>query len=493
MSLSFQKNSFTHKKKRATLLDETKVECRFPGEIQTVLAVNATPSPLSLELNEGEAFYRGKLLLSVLYEDGEKNICRSERGMEFSHAAKNPSSAKEGELLFSVLSVEKKREGASLYLSALIEAKIDLWEEETLTFLEDGDLPTQKKEVSFLLSKPFDGVFEADDEFETEFLGDILLHGENVNVTECVAEEDSVSLAGEICLNLCALKEENKLISLERLIPFRATLPSEGAVSGDKCRAEVFVESAKISADVSEEKGKSLLSTEFTLRAKGIVTSEQNATIVEDAFSPEKELLFTAREEEEETLKEPMYFTERVFGTALLSGKIDFTDSLVCVLLPSATAEAHSVSGEETADGVLTATLVVKNGEGMHRSLTAELPFSLPIPKTVGEKKEVRILPCGVSVRQRKEGEAELEATLKCALFPSTLSKTRILSDVTEGEEYAKEDYAVSIYLARRGDTLWETAKRLKRLPEEVQRSNPDLVFPLEKEERILIYRQKKE
>jgi hypothetical protein len=94
-------------------------------------------------------------------------------------------------------------------------------------------------------------------------------------------------------------------------------------------------------------------------------------------------------------------------------------------------------------------------------------------------------------VRQRREGEAEGEATLKVTIKLYQQTQAEYISEIEEGEEIPENDCAISIFIPRAGDGLWETAKQLKRPPEEVEKSNPDLKFPVQAGERIFIYRQK--
>jgi hypothetical protein len=49
---------------------------------------------------------------------------------------------------------------------------------------------------------------------------------------------------------------------------------------------------------------------------------------------------------------------------------------------------------------------------------------------------------------------------------------------------------AFSVYIPKAGEELWSLAKRLRRSPESIQESNPNLQFPLKGNERIFVYRQ---
>ena len=98
---------------------------------------------------------------------------------------------------------------------------------------------------------------------------------------------------------------------------------------------------------------------------------------------------------------------------------------------------------------------------------------------------------CGLSVRQKKAGEAEADATLKVTVKYYQKAEGKYLSEVKVLGEREQNDCAISIYLPTAGDDLWTTAKRLGREPEKLQKSNPELKFPLKGDERIFVYRQK--
>ena len=59
------------------------------------------------------------------------------------------------------------------------------------------------------------------------------------------------------------------------------------------------------------------------------------------------------------------------------------------------------------------------------------------------------------------------------------------------GEAELESECAVSVYVPTAGDTLWDTAKKLGKTPEQVQAANPGLTFPLSGGERIVVYRKK--
>ena len=101
------------------------------------------------------------------------------------------------------------------------------------------------------------------------------------------------------------------------------------------------------------------------------------------------------------------------------------------------------------------------------------------------------VLVCGMSARQRQEGEIDAEATLKITVQEKRTVTARLVSSAEEGEALQQSDSAVSVYIPRAGDGLWELAKSLKKSPEEVSASNPDIEFPVREGQRVIVYRKK--
>jgi LysM repeat protein len=65
-----------------------------------------------------------------------------------------------------------------------------------------------------------------------------------------------------------------------------------------------------------------------------------------------------------------------------------------------------------------------------------------------------------------------------------------IITKVTEGEDKPVNDSAISVYIPKPNDSLWEISKELGVTEEEILKINKDLTFPLSGEERIVVYRE---
>lgn len=469
---------------------QTAVECRFTEEAQTVLASHANASLTGADAEEGGVRYYGKTHFLLVYEDGEGRVCRVERAVEFSARVKGEgvTAALTPRAKLTVENLSLRREGASVYLTATLGAEIVLYGAREFDYLTGGELVVRRAPCRLACARLFGGAVEAEDEFETAFLGDILLHAERAGAPRLVAEAGSITAEGEVAVSLLATGREGELCSFERMVPYRASIPCDGAGAGACCEGRVSVLNAAVHAEADEETGKCRLALELTLGIEGCVYEEVTVEGVTDAFSQTVALSLHHKEVESVSGVEEKRFAERAQGRAALSSPVDFSDSLQAVTL--ARGEATLVGGEEGvyAEGVAAATLIVRGADGRHRGVEMSLPFSLPVE---GGWERAEVTVCGMSARQKQEGEIEAEATVRLTLSRQKKCSCRLVTAVEAGEELAQEDSAVSVYVPRAGDGLWELAKQLRRPPEEVEASNPDLVFPVAEGQRVIVYRKK--
>ena len=469
------------------LSTQTAVECRFP-EAETVLSAHATVNLAGADAGNGEVRYYGRALFSIVYEDSDRHVCRAEKGVEFSAVAKDerivPAHTVRAQLAVENISV--RREGASIFVTALLGADIAFFGEQSFDYLSGGDLVCKRDPVTVYTAHLAEGATEIEDDFEVEKIGDILQHAETVHITSVSCGAGELKTEGEVFLGILALRGED-LVSFERLIPFRIDIPSDAAQPGCRAQVKVNVSEVNLTADADEERGKCRVRATLSVRAQGIISEEVAVDGVTDAFSRTNQVKLSYSENGSEGTGETVQLTERVSGRAALSAGLDFSDTLQAVTLQR--AEANLVRGENgmRAEGVALATLLVRASDGSRRGIEMSLPFSVPVQ---AENADGDVIACGMSARQKEEGAIDAEATLKFTLTERLHSSARLVSSAEEGEPVPEKDCAISVYVPRAGDGLWELAKRLNKSPEEVTASNPDLEFPIREGQRVVIYRK---
>lgn len=493
MSIKPQFETYRYVGEVGRLRGQSIVECRLPGsEISSILAVYAKAIPHECACIDGEVQYSGKVLLSIVYEDGDKRVCRAERGAEFFHktesAAVTPSCFAKAAL--SAENVTWRREGSGLYISVIVDAELAVYGSKQIEYLAGGDgLIVKNEPLALYKTVCISGETEGEDEFVSDYVGDILLHSETAIVHHVSAGAGQIEIEGELALNICVLKNDESVCSYERLIPFRMQVPCEEAFGHITADATVSFKSASITATTDEEKGKSHIVFSYCLAADCRLYIREELLAVRDAFSTRSEIVLEKQKDGGRYLTKHVKCTERVSGAALLSPAVEGEFSLQAAVLPRAEIVCKKTDRGMEAEGAVLAEVLLVGADGAHRSASLSLPFVFPVD-VEGEYAEVDCIVCGLNVRRKKTGETEAEATLKLCVHAFAEANWEYVSAATEGAELPEEDSAFSVFVPRAGEDLWQVAKRLGCPPEELQSSNPELVFPLQEGERIFVYRQ---
>ncbi|MBQ9728412.1 MAG: hypothetical protein IJV85_02335 [Clostridia bacterium] len=493
MSIKPQYETYRYTGEICRLQSQSIVECRLPGsEINGILAVYAKAIPTECSCADGEARYKGKLLLTVVYEDGERKICRAERGAEFFHKAEGSdvTPACFAKVFLRSENVSYRREGSGLYVSVIIGADVFVYGGKQIEYLVGGEgIVAKTEEVKLCKTVCVSGETEGEDEFETDYVGDVLLHSENAVVTRVSVSVGQLDIEGEINLNVCVLKKDETVCSYERLIPFRMTVPSEDVFGSVSACAVVNVKSAFLSAGTDEEKGRSKMTLSYCLSADCFLYIQDKFAAVSDAFCTAAELTLKTVNDRGRYLMNTTKCVERVSGLSALSPEIDGEYLLQAAVLPRAEIACKKTERGFEAEGVLQAEVLLRGQEGGYKATTLSLPIAFPLD-IEGEEAEADCMVCGLNVRRKKNGETEAEATVKVCVRAYGTSEWSYVGEAIEGEAYGENDSAVSVFIPKAGEDLWQVAKRLSCTPESLQKSNPELEFPVKEGERIFIYRQ---
>ncbi|MBQ4268053.1 MAG: hypothetical protein IJB97_00215, partial [Clostridia bacterium] len=382
-------------------------------------------------------------------------------------------------------------EGSGLYVSVIVGAEISVYGTSKVEYLTGGeDLVVRKNTLSIARLSCVSGETEREDEFDTDYVGDILLHSENLIVTGARAGAGQIDVEGEMALNVCALKSDGTLCAYERLIPFSIRIPSEEAFGNIAVIAKARVKSAKLTAGVDEEKGRSKIALSTTLAADCVLQVKDEIAAVDDAFSKSCEVTLKTEKRQGRYLTNSVKYVERISGTAAMSEEIDENGTLVAAVCPRVEVSCRKTErGGFDVEGIVQADVLFKTADGAHKKSVLSLPVAFPVD-CEGEFAEAEAIVYGLNVKRRKSGETEAEGAIKVVVKTYDGFAAEYVCEALEGEAYVESDCGVSVFLPKAGEDLWQVSKRLKRTPEELEKSNPDLKFPVEKGERILVYRK---
>ena len=386
---------------------------------------------------------------------------------------------------FEAKTVTHRREGASLYISVVVGAQIKVYTQAEVEYLAGGEQVVVKKEGGEIVQvTTLIGEIEESDDFEADGVVDVLIHEEKARLLSAKVGLGEVEIDGEICYDVCALKEEGGVERYERTLPFKMKLPCEEGREEDGVKALLEVRRAEVSLSVSEEDNRAKINFVCGVFADCILYKKVAVEMGIDAFSTTKKIHLRRQKVAGRYLSEQKNEVFRVAGTAVNS----FWEegwNLCCVFLP--VVEISKRQGN--IEGILEVNALLRREDGGYKVSVLTLPFSSE--SKAGEKDEIECMVSGLSVRNFSKDETKLEGTIKWTIRAFEEVEADYVTEVVEGEDLPKKEAAITVFVPTKGDGLWEVAKKMGVSPEEVERSNPEVTFPIKEGERIVVYRQK--
>ncbi len=488
MSIKPQYNTENYFRREKRLNSQSIVECRFTqsDDLADVTAVHAHAALSDCSVSSGRINYGGRLICTVVYVDDGGKLCRIQKGVEFTHFVDGDSFAPAQNCIckLSCLKTQLRRDGSSIVVSAVVNADIDVFVKTERTYLTSCDGAVCRNGSCALSDITlFSGASEVEDEFEVEGVADILIPTATPLVFGCECRAGVIEINGEVALSILAVRGAAP-VSLERVVPFKVEIPCDGAALGGSADCNASVEDLNVTARVDEDRGKCEISCVINLTFDGFFCEEHTENAVVDLFSRSNALKVVTSEESLNKCVGIESLSRRISSAAVTKAKLDFSCVFKAVALPACEYAYNAEEG--TLDGAVTAVLIYEQS-GEMRSTTLTMPFSIRTDSAA----DCDIAVCGVSVRQRAEGECEGEAVLKLACRKRSESNVKLISSVEEGEALTENDSAVTVYIPSAGDESWDVCKKLRQSEKELAECNPELKFPLAGTERIIIYRRK--
>ncbi len=294
-------------------------------------------------------------------------------------------------------------------------------------------------------------------------------------------------IEGELTLRIAAVADNDQFINQSFTHPFGTEISDESVKSDSVLDAEAKAVSCEVT--VTENDARIFISdVKINFRVCSVQKSEIEG--VTDCYSVTNEIAVTS-----ENAKMDSYFCYRTVrdksSCSVIPGGM--INELCCVLNPTVTEV--TVASEEkglTVQGVISADLLYIDENNVCKSFKAEIPFATDFAKDYpcDGYDEPSVTVTNLSCRLRTGSEIEITAEFALTLRGVSEKTVTMISTVETGAEKEADDYAISLYIVRPGETLWDVAKALNTDEDTLLKLNEDLKIPLTGGEKILVYKE---
>lgn len=466
-------------------------------QVKKVLCFNPKAQITSSTIVENAVEVKGACSFYIGYLDSENALKKVECASEFKELV-NTQLKQEGLSEKTFVSIEKAEvELSSIKMTAMLYLKLttEISSQQVVNAIVGGQgLICQKKSVSLvkpLCSKQATAML--DEEFELGYVvGEVVCQTHSAVVTAVQCGVNSIIVDGEVFLALILLQsgEKRYIIKENRKIPFRYEIECEDAMPQNVAKACAEVKWLKTDISCDEQKNISLVKLEVAVNIFASASAVVEYELLQDAFSLTNRLEIVKESFNQDVTAEQMVITKA------------FTQSLELQDLPSearllqSVAESVEILSIEqkqeslTVCGVINGVQLFTDDEDRLFTKKTQSPFEFSLD--FDSQKQAKVSAVIERADSRLVGATSIEVSARVVftICPSHTEEIEYISQIIEKDEKQENTSPISVYIAIKGESVWDLAKRLNIPPEKIVELNKELQFPLSGEERIIIYRQ---
>ena len=504
--MSFETNKFSVVKKKRLEKSTFSVECNVQSdvEIDKILSVCHTATADTAEILNGEINYTGTIDLCILYctVDGEVGTINS--SCPFTSKFSDESIAVGDKVGIEVEVEDYSVENISstnLKIVCTLQQNAILIKCNDVNKVASGDESMCMKEDEMLVCTLV-GEAKETINVESQFsikepVKKILSSNSQVAVKTVESGVNFVSVAGEVITRILYLTEKDRFETGYTSENFKEEIELEGVTREAVSEATACIRQHLIQCDINQDdKG---LTAKYNIPVEIRVLSylEKSESVVKDVYCTTNELEVTTDSFEMTKQYQSDFFETKIDGTLTLDDDKPRVDKVMFVGGSNLTITNSYIKNEEVfVEGVAKTNVVYLNDEtnSLH-SVAMEVPFVVSDKANIAcetAQVMVRATLYDVDVVVKKGREFYFDAKLKVETSYDCDEIGAVISNVNTAGELPEKDCAIELFMAPQGATSWEIAKTAKVKEEVILLQNPELAFPLEKEENIIVFYQKR-
>ena len=478
--------------KTVKISEKNVVECSLnlsEENADKILSLTGKVFQPTYEKEESTLIYGGLATFNAVFSGDE--LMRMEVGAKFSFKTQLPcADCDVRSVNYSLYGIRVKAEGGMLYATANLVTEITCAVVEEKNYLVSVDALQKTATMKKFAEKTFSGSFNVQDEFDVKKIKRVLWSDADAVVKDVRTGLDEVIVEGVSVINVLMLpfSENSDIIKEVRVTPFRFEVESGGVEENIAASAQVVVDKLAFKVIVDEEKNKATVSYKLDLNVGGVVVRCDDAQYVEDCYSADNELLLTHATVTADTVRMAACFSDRVSGRADCS----VPEYARLLKLLGENVEVASVSLEDgtlKVDGLIRGDALFAGEEDTVMTRSFQMPFTVATHTDAEKAEDVKVIAEEVFGKLRGGG-LEIDTSLIVSYTEYENYEYDVLTEVTEGEKKDADHSAISVYLGSAGDTEWDVTKKLGVDMETIMKTNPELTFPLQGKERIVIFRK---
>ncbi len=503
--MALETNKFNVARKKRLEKQQFGVECNISTEteIDKILSVCHSAQVENVEILNGAINYNGTIEVCLLYSTPDGEVGTINSSCPFSSKF-DDKDIKVGQKAYIKVDVDDCKiesvTASNIKLECMCVQGGTIVYSSEVTKIETGEGVCAKQDemlVNVLLGDASETFVVESKLSIREPVKKVLFSDSQVAVKSVECGTNFVSVGGEVVSRILYLTEKDRFETAYVTELFKEEIELEGTTRDAVCEAYACIKKNMVKCEVdSQEKGLDI-NLSLPVVVKVFAYEEKTETVVKDLYSTKCE--FEVSTESFEMTKQLVgeSFESKIDGSFVLDSSQPRVDKVMFVGGANlSVTNSYLKDGEIVVEGVTKTNVIYLNDEtnALH-SVTIELPFVVSDKADVDCKNtevEVDVAICDVDVVVKKGREFYFDARLKTNAQYYCLQIGAVISHAQQSTQYQEFDCAIQLVFASAGQSAWDVAKMIRIEEEVLCLQNPEVVFPLEKDENLIVYYQKR-
>lgn len=266
------------------------------------------------------------------------------------------------------------------------------------------------------------------------------------------------------------LTEDNRVNSIDTKIPIVGFIDIPNVTEENICDLDYEIKNMIIKPNAPEEHS---IYVEFEIGVVAIVYEEKQINLIQDLYSPCENLEFNKKKittiTNKQNRKEIKQIREKVEIEGIENKNIIDVD--VCPVIE----KQENSSSRILYTGNLEINFVLSNQDLQMEVRNAKIPFEYTVDgvedaENVNSRLEMEVANQDFIVQDGGVISSNVDLVMNNDMYRST--NMNIMNEIQTNGEREAEDYSLILYIVKKGDTLWQIAKKYGSTIDDIVRTN---------------------
>lgn len=453
------------------------------------------------EILEGKVKFEGSINTYIMYmaDDSNDKVRGLTTNLDFieSIAIPNCRENMSCKLSTNLKSIEAKViNGRKVGIKAALEVQINIYENEEVDVINDiqekNDIQILKEDIKInsLLGVGDTKIYAKEniniDNIDN--LAEILKACVTICGKDTKISYNKILTKAETDIKIMYLTEDNRINSVNSKIPIVGFIDMPNISEQNILDIDYEIKNIILKPNSAEEHS---IYVELEVLVTANVYEEKQINLIQDLYNPCENIEFNKKRITTITNKENRCETKQIREKINLEG-LEGKNIIDVDVIP--TIEKQNSIGNNICEGNLELIFILSNDELQVDKRIQKIPFNIET-ENINDNDGVNNIEISVLnsdfIVQDNMVDSDIELEVNAKSYRN--SNINIIDQIENTGEKEQEDYSVIMYIVKKGDTLWEIAKRFNTTVDEIVRvngiENPDV---LEVGQKIFIPRYQK-